>query len=216
MTSAPLFLCGKEGLQDISFESTSLCRFLFKSFYIFFHFTPGRISERSVLMPRQALPEEVLQYDDFLGWTVSSLKDFLSLRGLKQTGRKSELVARAFGAYELNAPVKFTQEQIYQQIKEEYARRLRSNGIKSDPNNIPHGAWIDDVKQWPETDDGKLFSYILRTKAVDVDYIEKYKDQKAYSYWMSSFVDTVLFTKCPVDSKHVFLKGCVSPSQKNP
>ena len=51
-------------------------------------------------MPRQA--EEVLQYDDFLGWTVSSLKDFLSLGGLKQTGRKSELVARAFGAYELN------------------------------------------------------------------------------------------------------------------
>ena len=51
-------------------------------------------------MPRQA--EEVLHYDDFLGWTVSSLKDFLSLRRLKQTGRKSELVARAFGAYELN------------------------------------------------------------------------------------------------------------------
>lgn len=149
-------------------------------------------------MPRQA--EEVLQYDDFLGWTVSSLKDFLSLRGLKQTGRKSELVARAFGAYELNAPIKFTQEQIYRQIKEEYTRRLKSNEIKSDPNNIPHDAWIDDVKQWPEIDDGKLFSYILRTKAVDVEYIGKYKDQKAYSYWMSGFVDTVLFTTCPVDS----------------
>ena len=66
-------------------------------------------------MPRQA--EEVLQYEDFLGWTVSSLKDFLSLRGLEQTGRKPELVARAFGAYELKAPVKFSQQQIYQQIK---------------------------------------------------------------------------------------------------
>lgn len=62
--------------------------------------------------------------------------------------------------------------------------------------------------------DGKLFSYILRTKAVDVEYIGKYKDQKAYSYWMSGFVDTVLFSRCPVDSRHVFLKGCVSPSQK--
>ena len=152
-------------------------------------------------MPRQA--EEVLQYEDFL-----------SLRGLKQTGRKSELVARAFGAYELNAPVKFSQEQIYQQIKEEYSRRLTSNGMKSDPNNIPLDAWIDDVKEWPEVDDGKLFSYILRTKTVDVEYIGKYKDQKAYSYWMSGFVDTVLFSRCPVDSRHVFLKGCVSPSQK--
>ena len=163
-------------------------------------------------MPRQA--DEVLQYDDFLGWTVSSLKDFLSLRGLKKTGKKSELVARAFGAYELNVPVKFSQEQIYQQIKEEYSRRLSCNGIKTDPNSIPHDAWIDNVKEWPEVDDGKLFGYILRTKAVDVDYIGKYKDQKAFSYWMSGFVDTVLFTKCPVNSKHVFLKGCVSPSQK--
>ena len=31
---------------------------------------------------------------------------------------------------------------------------------------------------------------------------------------MSGFEDTALFTKCPVDSKHVFLKGCVSHSQK--
>ncbi|CAH3184501.1 unnamed protein product [Porites lobata] len=99
-------------------------------------------------MPRQA--EEVLEYDDFLGWTVSSLKDFLSLRGLKQTGRKSELIARAFGAYELNVPVKFSQEQIYQQIKDEYSRRLTKNEIKSDPNMLPSDAWIDDVKEWPE------------------------------------------------------------------
>ena len=153
-------------------------------------------------MPWQA--EEVPQYEDFLGWTVSSLKDFLSLRALKQTGRKPELVVRAFGAYELKAPVKFSQEQIYKQIKEDYSRRLSSNGIKTDPNTIPHDAWIDDVKQWPEVDDGKLLSYILRTKAVDVEYIGKYKDQKAYSYWMTGFVDTVLFTKCPIDSKHVF------------
>ena len=78
---------------------------------------------------------------------------------------------------------------------------------KKNPNTIPHDAWIDDVKAWPEVDDGKLFSYILRTKAVDVEYIGKYKDQKAYSYWMSGFVDTVLFTKCPIDCKHVFLKA---------
>ena len=107
-------------------------------------------------MPRQAV--EALQYEDFLGWTVSSLKDFLSLRGLKQTDRKPELVARAFGAYELQAPVKFSQQQIYQQIKEEYSRRLNSNGIKTDPNNIPHETWIDDVEQWLEVDDGKLFT----------------------------------------------------------
>ena len=52
---------------------------------------------------------------------------------------------RAFGAYELNVLVKFSQEQIYQQLKEEYSGRLASNEIKTDPNKIPHDPWIDDV-----------------------------------------------------------------------
>ena len=43
---------------------------------------------------------------------------------------------------------------------------------------MPHEAWIDDVQQWPEVDDGKLFSQILRTKAVDVEYIGNTKTRK--------------------------------------
>ena len=41
--------------------------------------------------------------------------------------------------------MKFSQEQIYQQIKEEYSQRLTSNEIKTDPNKIPYDSWIDDV-----------------------------------------------------------------------
>jgi len=52
---------------------------------------------------------------------------------------------RAFGAYGLNVLVKSSQEQIYQQINEEYSQRLTSNEIKTDPNKIPHDPWIDDV-----------------------------------------------------------------------
>ncbi|XP_046864652.1 uncharacterized protein LOC124459175 [Xenia sp. Carnegie-2017] len=159
-------------------------------------------------------PEEELKYEDFLHLTVSSLKDFLALRGLKQTGKKAELIARAFGAYELKVPKKFTQEQIYKNIREEYSRRLKLNSIKTDPNLLPEQAWLDDVRKWPEIDDGKLFSYILRIKAVDVDYIGKYKDQKAYSYWMRGFVDIVYVAKCPSDGKFTFLKGNICPSQK--
>ena len=48
-------------------------------------------------------------YDDFLAMTLSSLKDFLSLRALNQGRKKAEIVARAFGAYELGVPVKFKQ-----------------------------------------------------------------------------------------------------------
>ena len=76
--------------------------------------------------------EETLEYDDFLHWTVSSLKDFLALRGLKQSGLKAELIARAFGAYELNVPKKFTQEQIYDpgRVREKVGIKRHRNGPK--------------------------------------------------------------------------------------
>ena len=40
------------------------------------------------------------------------------------------------------------------------------------------------------------------------------KDQEAYSYWMSGFVDTVSLAKCPVNSELTFLKGKVCPSHR--
>ena len=141
-------------------------------------------------------------------------KDFLALRGLKKTGKKVELVARAFGAYELGIPKTFTQEQILDTIKNEYAKRLETNCIKSDPNLLGDEFWKDNVVLWPHVDDGKLFRYILHVKAVDVEYIGRYKDEKAYSYWMSGFVDTVYVAECPIDKDMVFLKGKVSPSQR--
>ena len=41
---------------------------------------------------------------------------------------------------------------------------------------------------WPDLDRGKLFSFILKNKAVDSEYIGKYKDQKAFSFSESGFV----------------------------
>ena len=146
-------------------------------------------------------PEEELHYKDFLHWTVNSLKDFLALRGLKQSGQKAVLIARAFGDYEHNVPKKFTQEQIYEKIREEYSRRLTTNSLKTDPNELPEQAWLDDVQKWPDIDDRKLFSYTVKAKAVDVEYIGNSKDIKAYSYWMSGFVDTVYVAKCPLDMR---------------
>ena len=40
--------------------------------------------------------------------------------------------------------------------------------------------------------------YILRIKAVDVEYIGEYKDERAYSYWMSGFVDIIHVAKAPL------------------
>jgi hypothetical protein len=38
--------------------------------------------------------------------------------------------------------------------------------------------------------------YILQLKTVDVEYIGKYKDERAYSHWMSGFVDIIHVAKC--------------------
>jgi hypothetical protein len=47
--------------------------------------------------------------------------------------------------------------------------------------------------------------YILRVKAVDVEYIiGKYKDERTYSYWMSGFVDIIHVSKCPIDKTMTF------------
>ena len=39
--------------------------------------------------------------------------------------------------------------------------------------------------------------YILRVKAVG-------KDERAYSYWMSGFVDIIHVAKCPIDKTMTF------------
>ena len=68
-------------------------------------------------------------------------------------------MARAFKAYELGAPKKFTQEQIFDSIKKEYQQRLQTNDIiKSDPNTLCDEYWKDDIQTWPHLDDGMLHS----------------------------------------------------------
>jgi hypothetical protein len=91
-------------------------------------------------------PEESQSYGDFFTWTKTTLKDFLDICGLKQIGSKAELIERAFGACKLNAPVKFSQEQIARNIKKEYHKRLETKQISTDPVcQMTHGkttCWI--------------------------------------------------------------------------
>ena len=82
-------------------------------------------------------------------------------------------MARAFGAYELGAPKKFTQEQIFDSIKKEYQQRLQTNDIiKSDPNTLCDEYWKDEIQTWSNLILIMEY-YILRVKAVDVEYIGK-------------------------------------------
>ena len=93
--------------------------------------------------------DESLSYEDFLNWTLTTLKDYLRFCGLMQSGPKVELVAQAFGVYESSAPKKFTQEQISENIKKEYNKWLEINKISSDPNSLPDDMWKNSVADWP-------------------------------------------------------------------
>ena len=68
------------------------------------------------------------------------------------------------------------------------------------------------MRSWPDLDEGKLFSFILKHKAVDSDYIGKYKEQKAFSF-SGGFVGT-LYTYTVLAKKMFFVKGDITPSTK--
>ena len=129
-----------------------------------------------------------------------------------ESGKKQELVARAFGAHELNVPIKFPQETISRELNKEYKRRLTTHNAP-DPKEISADQWMDDVSSWPDLDEGRLFSFILKDKAVDSDYIGKYKDQKTYSFYESGLVGALLTYTVP-GTKKLFVKGDITPSTK--
>ena len=47
----------------------------------------------------------------------------------------------------------------------------------------------------PKVNLGNIFEYILRMKEFDKEYMGKFKDQKAYSYFDSGFVGSILVSK---------------------
>ena len=57
---------------------------------------------------------------------VQEIKSFLRLRGLNLSGRKEELIARVFVAYENNVPLIKSAEDVQQEIALEYRTLVRS------------------------------------------------------------------------------------------
>lgn len=98
------------------------------------------------------------------------------------------------------------------ELNKEYKRRLTTHNAP-DPKEISADQWIDDVSSWPDLDEGRLFSFILKHKAVDLDYIGKYKDQKEFSFYESGFVGSLLTYTVPGTNK-LFVKGDIVPSTK--
>eukprot|EP00112_Aurelia_sp_Birch-Aquarium-sp1_P002263 Seg1246.3 transcript_id=Seg1246.3/GoldUCD/mRNA.D3Y31 product="hypothetical protein" protein_id=Seg1246.3/GoldUCD/D3Y31 len=156
--------------------------------------------------------EKTISYDKFLALETNKLSDFLAVRGLKTSGTRVELVARAFAAAELNMPIIATSEEQQQTLNVQYEKLLNDSGI-IDPRAIPEDEKVDDITKWPPVTLGCIFSFILKVKDFDREYIGKYKDQKAYSYFDSGFVGAILINFPDIKPNHALIFCNVTASQ---
>ena len=70
--------------------------------------------------------------------------NYLHLRGLKVTGKKAVLVARAFSALENNVAVIKTAEEVEAELKQEYDDKLKLDEMNiPDPFKLNNG-WLDE------------------------------------------------------------------------
>lgn len=134
-------------------------------------------------------------YENFLNMTVQSLQDYLTVRGISVSGyKKAELVARAFSAAEMKLPIVMSCEEQAEVLKKDYDEKLKYFHLP-DPKQISSNQRIDDLTSWPPITLGNIFQYILSNREFNTEYIGKYKDQKAYSYFDSGFVGEILTSK---------------------
>ena len=79
-------------------------------------------------------------------------------------------------------------------LKKDYAKKLDEVNLP-DPKQISMEQKIDDLTTWPPVTLGHIFQYILNKREFDTEYVGKYKDQKAYSYFDSGFAGEILTNK---------------------
>ena len=104
-------------------------------------------------------------YEDFLNLSVKQLINFLTVRGLSTTGRKIELVARAFTAMELNIEIIETAEEQEKNLKQSYADKLKALDL-IDPNSVPMEIRKDLVAEWPSITASKHHSIYTKVNTL--------------------------------------------------
>ena len=119
-------------------------------------------------------------FEDFMELSLKQLSDYLSARGLSTSGKKVELIARTFAAMELKLDIIESTESQKIKLQAQYHNKLSELQIP-DQKLIAKSKWIDDLTKWPYITLGNNFSYILKKRDFDADYISKYNDQNVFS-----------------------------------
>ena len=155
---------------------------------------------------------------------VEELKAYLRLRGLKVSGRKEELVARAFVAMENNVPIIRTAEEVEEALACQYSAKLKvfiSDEAGSeeipDPFKLTEG-WVsekDGVKLWPSTMYPDIFNFLaFHPNELASKDLSDYKTSKGYSYYQDGWLKPIDFNEISSKSQLCLLRTTCRPSQR--
>ena len=146
---------------------------------------------------------------------VQELKDFLKLRGLKVSGKKSELVARSFVAVENKVPTVKNAEEIQEEIKNEYQHKLLFEGESfPDPMKLVDG-WVNKeggVSLWPQIPMVYIIKFLMLDN--DAEDLSDYKSSKAYSYCKRGWFGEIFYHPISESTDLCIIKSDCRPSQR--
>ena len=155
-----------------------------------------------------------MDFDLFNGMKIDELKSYLRLRGLKVSGKKAILVARAFAAHENNAPVVMTAEEVEAELKIEYDGKLKLPDMTlPDPFKLLIG-WLDEeegIAFWPMIPNFYIIQFLMLDS--QVEDLNDYKGSKAYSYFSRGWLGKIFYHSLG-SSKYCLLKSDCRPSER--
>ena len=152
------------------------------------------------------------------GMKVEELKKYLRLRGLRVSGRKAELVARVFAAYENNVrPIK-TATEVETELHDEYHRKLVIEGKSMpDPHHLDDG-WLsedDGLVHWPLVTYPDIFNYLMfNPNDLSSSDLNDYKNSKGYSYFNRGWLGCISYHHVDQASLYCFIKTDCRASEK--
>ena len=138
---------------------------------------------------------EERDFDCFMRWNMTALKDYLRKFGLSLQGKKVDLAARAFAAWEMKLEPRKTDAELAASRAASLAACLKvGDNTLPDPATLTQG-WIgekDGMKLWPPTMYFDICNF-LGVKDMDKRLLADYKEGKAYSYFQAGKYNTFTF-----------------------
>ena len=159
--------------------------------------------------------EESLTYDEVNSWHSDALKLYCRQWGLNVSGRKQELVARAFAALEMRIPLQPTAEERIATTANEKARLLDLGNGSSLPDPSTLKDWLresDAITSWPPIFLSDITVFLMedhpgKDVALHERVLNEYKEGKAYRLYESGWLKEIYWHPTSTASEFCFLKA---------